>query len=55
MQKKDSIHPIGWQNEKIVDQIQAIKKNIEDLNVQADKAERDSNFELVAKDKIWFT
>lgn len=40
----------GWQNEKeIVDQIQAIKKNIEDLNVQADKAERDSNFELVAK------
>jgi len=39
-----------WKNEKeAVDQIQAIKKDIEELEHQADMAERDSNFEQVAK------
>lgn len=40
----------SWKNEKeIVDQIQAIKKNIEELEGQAEKAERESNYEVVAK------
>jgi len=40
----------AWKNEKeIVDTIQALKKDIEDLEHQAQLAERDSNFELVAK------
>ncbi len=40
----------AWQNEKeIVDTIQSIKKNIEELEQQAEKAERDSDFEAVAK------
>ncbi len=40
----------GWNNEKeIVDTIQSIRKDIEELELQAQRAERDSNFELVAK------
>ena len=40
----------GWKGEKeIVDHIQSIKKEIEELEQQADKAERESEFELVAK------
>jgi ATP-dependent Clp protease ATP-binding subunit ClpB len=39
----------SWQNEKeIVDQIQNIKKTIEELEYQAQKAERESDFESVA-------
>ena len=39
-----------WQNEKeIVDEIQAIKKEIEELEHEAEMAERDSDFEKVAK------
>ncbi len=39
-----------WQNEKeIVDTIQNIKKEIEDLEQDAERAERESDFELVAK------
>ena len=48
-EKLDSVNA-KWKNEKeIVDQIQAIKKDVEELEHQADLAERDSNFELVAK------
>ena len=48
-EKLDSVNA-KWKNEKeIVDQIQAIKKDVEELEHQADIAERDSNFELVAK------
>ncbi|MFT4665040.1 MAG: ATP-dependent Clp protease ATP-binding subunit ClpB [Polaribacter sp.] len=40
----------AWKSEKdIVDTIQKIRKEMEDLEMQADKAERDSDFELVAK------
>ena len=40
----------AWMNEKeIVDTVQNIKKTIEELEQEADKAERDSDFELVAK------
>lgn len=40
----------GWQNEKeIVDTIQGIRKDIENLELQAQRAERESNYELVAK------
>ncbi len=40
----------AWKNEKeIVDTIQNIKKTIEELELEADKAERDSDFETVAK------
>ncbi len=40
----------GWQNEKeIVDRIQDIRKDIEELELQAQRAERESNYELVAK------
>lgn len=39
-----------WQNEKeIVEQIQTIKKQAEELELEADKAERDSDFEKVAR------
>ncbi|HEX5626115.1 MAG TPA: ATP-dependent chaperone ClpB [Saprospiraceae bacterium] len=39
-----------WKSEKeIVDSIQAIKKKIDEINVQAEKAERESDFGLVAK------
>ena len=42
----------AWKNEKeIVDTIQAIKKSMEDLEYEAEKAERDSDFEKVAKIK----
>ncbi len=40
----------AWMNEKeIVDTVQNIKKTIEELEQEADKAERESDFELVAK------
>ncbi|MFK7808079.1 MAG: ATP-dependent chaperone ClpB [Saprospiraceae bacterium] len=40
----------AWKSEKeIVDNIQKIKKEMEDLEMQADKAERESDFEKVAK------
>jgi len=40
----------GWKNEKeLVDSIQAIKKHIEELEHEATVAERESNFEKVAK------
>lgn len=48
--EKLDIVSASWKNEKeIVDQIQNIKKNIEELQGQADKAERESNYEVVAK------
>ena len=48
-QKLDGI-TAAWKNEKeIVDTIQNIKKTIEELEQQAEKAERDSDFEMVAK------
>ncbi len=49
---KDNYEEIkaAWKNEKeIVDTIQGIKKTIEELEIQAEKAERESDFELVAK------
>lgn len=47
--KRDGLRA-SWQNEKeIVDTIQNIRKKIEDLELVADKAERDSDFETVAK------
>ncbi|MEM9846598.1 MAG: ATP-dependent chaperone ClpB [Bacteroidota bacterium] len=40
----------AWKGEKeIVDTVQAIKKRIEELEMEADKAERESDFETVAK------
>ena len=40
----------AWQNEKeVVDTAQNIKKQIEELEIEADKAERESDFEQVAK------
>ncbi len=48
-EKLDSINA-RWKNEKeIVDQIQAIKRSVEELEHEADMAERDSDFEKVAK------
>ena len=48
-EKRDSIRA-AWKNEKeIVDTIQNIKKRIEELEMQAEKAERNSDYELVAK------
>lgn len=48
-EKLDSV-TARWKSEKeIVDTIQNIKKEIEDLEHMADKAERDSDYELVAK------
>ncbi len=48
-EKLDSINA-KWKNEKeIVDQIQNIKKGIEQLEHEAEMAERDSDFEKVAK------
>ncbi len=50
-QQLDSI-TAAWKSEKeIVDQIQNLKKQMEDLEHQAEVAERESNFELVAKIK----
>jgi ATP-dependent Clp protease ATP-binding subunit ClpB len=40
----------AWKAEKqIVDRIQAIKKKIDEINMQAERAERESDFGLVAK------
>jgi ATP-dependent Clp protease ATP-binding subunit ClpB len=48
-EKRDSL-TAGWQNEKeIIEVIQDIKKDIEELETQAEKAERHSDFEAVAK------
>ncbi len=48
-QKLDSLMA-GWKNEKeIVDTVQAIKKDIEELELKAERAERDSDYETVAK------
>lgn len=48
-EKRDSLRAT-WRNEKeIVDQIQDIKKRIEELEMIADKAERKSDYETVAK------
>ena len=48
-EKRDSLRA-SWSNEKeIVDTIQNIKKQIEDLEMKAEKAERNSDFETVAK------
>jgi len=48
-EKRDSI-TAKWKSEKeIVDTIQNIKKQIEEMEMEADKAERESDFEKVAK------
>jgi ATP-dependent Clp protease ATP-binding subunit ClpB len=48
-QKLDTLKA-SWKNEKeIVDQVQNIKKKIEELEIEAERAERDSDFEKVAK------
>ncbi len=48
-EKLDSI-TAAWKGEKeVVDHMQSIKKEIEDLQHQAEVAERESDFELVAK------
>ena len=48
-ERRDSIRAT-WKNEKeIVDTIQNIKKKIEELEMDAARAERNSDFELVAK------
>jgi ATP-dependent Clp protease ATP-binding subunit ClpB len=48
-EKRDAI-TAAWQGEKgIVDTIQNIKKDIEELEMQAERAERNSDFETVAK------
>ena len=48
-EKRDGLRA-SWKDEKdIVDRIQEIKKTIEELEQEADKAERNSDFEAVAK------
>jgi ATP-dependent Clp protease ATP-binding subunit ClpB len=48
-EKRDSLRA-QWKSEKeIVDTVQNIKKQIEDLEYEAEKAERESDFEMVAK------
>jgi ATP-dependent Clp protease ATP-binding subunit ClpB len=48
-EKRDSLRA-SWKSEKeIVDTIQNIKKRIEELEMEAEKAERNSDFEEVAK------
>jgi len=48
-EKRDSIRA-AWKNEKeIVDTMQGIKKKIEELEQEAEKAERNSDFEEVAR------
>ena len=48
-EKRDSIRAT-WKNEKeIVDTIQEIRKRAEELEIQADRAERNSDYETVAK------
>ena len=46
---RDSVRA-SWKNEKeIVDQVQELKKKMEELEMEADKAERNSDLEKVAK------
>ena len=48
-EKRDSLRA-GWKNEKeIVDTMQEIRKRVEELELQADRAERSSDYETVAK------
>lgn len=48
-EKRESIYA-KWKTEKdLVDKIQSIKANIEELKAQAEKAEREGNFGLVAE------
>jgi ATP-dependent Clp protease ATP-binding subunit ClpB len=48
-EKRDAIRAT-WKNEKeIVDTIQSIKKKVEELELEADRAERNSDYETVAK------
>lgn len=48
-EKRDSLRA-GWQGEKeIIDQVQSIRKQMEALETEADRAERHSDFETVAK------
>ncbi len=48
-EKRDALRA-AWQSEKeIVDTIQEIRKDIEDLEMQAERAERNSDYETVAK------
>ncbi len=48
-QRRDSL-TAGWKNEReIIEVIQNIKKEIEALEMEAEKAERNSDYELVAK------
>lgn len=48
-EKRDSLRAT-WKNEKeIVDTIQGIKKTVEELEMKADRAERNSDYEMVAK------
>ncbi len=48
-EKRDSISA-AWRNEKeVIDTIQGVKKRIEELELEAQKAERSSDFETVAK------
>lgn len=48
-EKRDAIRAT-WKNEKeIVDTIQGIKKKVEELEIEADRAERNSDYETVAK------
>lgn len=48
-EKRDSV-TASWQNEKeVVDTIQNIKQKMEELEMEAQKAERNSDFETVAK------
>ena len=48
-EKRDSVNA-AWKNEKeIVDTIQGIRKKIEELDTEAQRAERNSDYETVAK------
>ena len=48
-EKRDAIRA-SWKNEKeLLDKIQQIKQQVEKLEIQADRAERNSDFEMVAK------
>lgn len=48
-EKRDSLRA-AWKNEKdVIDTIQNIKKKVEEFEMEAEKAERNSDFETVAK------
>ncbi|MEM1214952.1 MAG: AAA family ATPase, partial [Bacteroidota bacterium] len=48
-EKRDSLRA-GWKSEKeIVDEVQDLKKRMEELEIKADRAERHSDFETVAR------